>query len=112
MPISDGTASRQSERSNRKGGGKSAEGGSKDARQQYNLISYDAAVKDDRHCNHGLCDPKPAVKTQQAQANANDNEFPDDEMISECSDCPRDNRIELDTSAIQNQDSENGIQNI
>ena len=112
MPISDGPqAGRQRIQAEKAGGDKGAKG-SQDARQQDNLISHDAAVKDDRHCNHGFCDTKPAVKTQQGQANSNDNKFPDNEMISECSDCPGDNRIDLDASAIQNHDSESGIQNI
>jgi hypothetical protein len=93
MPISDGPEAGWLKLQTEKAGGIKAQRGSRDARQQHNLISHDAAVKDDSHCNHGFCDPKPAVKTQQGQGHANDSKFPDNEMISERSDCPSDNRI-------------------
>jgi hypothetical protein len=85
---------------------------SHEAGDQHHLIKYDAAVKDDRHGNHGLGDAKFAVETQQEKAAANDGKFPDDEMIPERRDCPIRNGIQLRASAIQNHVSEKGVENV
>jgi hypothetical protein len=76
------------------------------------LIKYDAAVKDDRHGNHGLGDAKFAVQTQQEQTAANDGKFPDDEMMPERCDCPVRNGIQLRAPAIQDDVGEKGVKNV
>jgi hypothetical protein len=79
---------------------------------QNNLIKYDAAVKNERHGNHGLGEAKFAVETQQEKGAAYDGKFPDDEMIPERCDGPIRNGIQLRASASQNHVGEKGVENV
>jgi len=86
--------------------------GSHETGNQNNLIKYDAAVKNERHGNHGLGEAEFAVETQQEKSEAYDGQFPDDEMIPECRDCPIRNGIQFRASASQNHVGEKGVENV
>jgi hypothetical protein len=76
------------------------------------LIKYDAAVKNERHGNHGLGEAEFAVETQQEKGAAYDGKLPDDEMIPECCDGPIRYGIQLRASASQNHVGEKGVENV
>jgi len=100
------------EKAGNKGNPAGQRGESHETRQQNNLINHDAAVKDDRHGNHGLGEAIFAVKAQQEQTKADDGKFPNDEMIPEHRDGPTGNRIELRAPTVQNHVSERGVENV